>query len=129
MKWTNGQTWDVECMEFKFNVEKRGVEYMLVISAYTNNIDWLYDVDTFYLELNEIKMNDGRFKNFEEYMIDGHKITTGYSASELGDIVDWVHKNVTDKWSLHPSMQHLNDPKQLWVFRDKRDAMLFKLRW
>jgi hypothetical protein len=100
----------------------------LCITAYNDGM-WLYSVRMFELQPDELKLNSGRFERYTPELYTKFNVTTEHASSDLGEIVDWIHLNTKDAWCFYPSMRHIHAPSQLWCFVDKRDALMFRLRW
>lgn len=111
-----------------------GVEYVLVINVkatYRNN-GHSFSIKMQHLNAQERNLNAGRFTKFvdeeQPYTVEKPCLRTQHDVMDtFRQSIDWISKNVSNKWSFTINVSSVSDVSIIWMFESLSDVTLFKL--
>ena len=88
-----------------------------------------YSANVMRLNENEDRLLEGRFSNYVSRPPSDHSISYWTVISDITEIVEWIHHNITSKWSISEIKTNHASFQFVFVIEDKIEATHFHLRW
>jgi hypothetical protein len=88
-----------------------------------------YSANVMCLNKNEDRLLEGRFSNYVSRPPSDHSISCWTTKSDITEIVEWIHYNITSKWSISEIKTNHTSFQFVFVIEDKIEAAHFHMRW